>query len=139
CPYPDYSISCASRGELARVSRRPARRGGRGPEFARCVEHQQECRVEGGHSWPWLSSPIVWGDRVFVTSVVSESKMEVPKKGLYFGGERLTPSKEDHRWMVYCLDWQTGKVVWEKEAHKGKPMSTAHSKNSYASETPVTD
>jgi len=89
-----------------------------------------------GRAW---SSPIVWGDKVFVTSVVREGKAEAPKKGLYFGGEQSRPPTDLHRWVVYCLDWRTGKIVWERTAHKGVPTSTRHSKNSYASETPVTD
>src|SRR5262245_61230910 len=89
-----------------------------------------------GRGW---SSPIVWGDRIFLTSVVSEGKMEEAKKGLYFGGERTTPPADVHRWQVCCLDLKTGKILWQKTAHEGKPESTAHIKNSYASETPVTD
>ena len=84
------------------------------------------------------SSPIVWGDRVFVTSVVSAGETEPPKKGLYFGGERETP-KAEHRWVVYCVDWRTGKVRWEREVHRGLPPASRHLKNSFASETPVTD
>lgn len=85
------------------------------------------------------SSPIVWGDRVFVTSVVSEGKTEDPKKGLYFGGERAKPPTDEHRWVVYCLDLPTGMIVWERTAFKGAPSAGRHVKNSYASETPVTD
>src|SRR5882724_7750816 len=84
------------------------------------------------------SSPIVWGDRVFVTSVISSADVEKPKKGLYFGGERKPPSDE-HRWMVYAVDFQTGKILWQQEAHRGVPPGSRHLKNSYASETPVTD
>jgi outer membrane protein assembly factor BamB len=84
------------------------------------------------------SSPIVWGDKIFVTSVISAGAVEAPKKGLYFGGERGAP-KEEHRWMVYCVDWKTGKISWEREAYRGVPKTTRHLKNSYASETPVTD
>src|SRR3954463_2407687 len=43
-----------------------------------------------GRSW---SSPIVWGDRVFITSVVDAGKSEAPKKGLYLGGNRPEPPK----------------------------------------------
>src|SRR5205809_792384 len=64
-----------------------------------------------GRGW---SSPIIWGERVFLTSVVREGTYEEAKKGLYFGGERLTPSKDVHHWMIYCLDWSTGKTLWEK-------------------------
>jgi outer membrane protein assembly factor BamB len=84
------------------------------------------------------SSPVTWGDRIFVTSVISSASKEPPKKGLYFGGERGAPTYE-HRWMVYCLDFKTGKILWEREVHKGVPASSRHLKNSYASETPVTD
>ncbi len=83
------------------------------------------------------SSPIIWGDRIFVTTVISSAEVEKPKKGLYFGGERKAPTDE-HRWMVYAVDFSTGKIAWEREAHRGVP-GPRHLKNSYASETPVTD
>ncbi len=89
-----------------------------------------------GRGW---SSPVVWGDKVFVTSVVSAGKTEEPRKGLYFGGERFKVPSDVHRWMVYCVDWDTGKIRWERQAHEGVPPGTHHVKNSYASETPVTD
>ena len=88
-----------------------------------------------GSGW---SSPVVWGDRIFLTTVVSTAKTEPPKKGLYFGGERKAP-EDVHRWMVYCVDWKTGKLLWEREAHKSIPQSSRHLKNTFASETPVTD
>ncbi|MBS1809381.1 MAG: PQQ-binding-like beta-propeller repeat protein [Acidobacteria bacterium] len=84
------------------------------------------------------SSPIVWGDRIFVTSVINSDPKEAPKKGLYFGGERPAP-KDEHRWMVYAVDFKTGKILWEKELFRGAPPFSRHLKNSYASETPVTD
>jgi outer membrane protein assembly factor BamB len=84
------------------------------------------------------SSPVVWGNRIFLTSVISSTEIEKPKKGLYFGGERKPPNDE-HIWMVYCIDFNTGRKVWEKEVHRGVPPGPRHLKNSYASETPVTD
>jgi outer membrane protein assembly factor BamB len=89
-----------------------------------------------GRAW---SSPIVWGDRVFVTSAVGGTDAEKPKKGLYFGGERDKPSDKIHRWMVYCIDFNSGKILWEKLAHQAVPKHSLHIKNTYASETPVTD
>ena len=38
-----------------------------------------------GRGW---SSPIVWGDRIFLTTVVNDGETPEPKKGLYFGGNR---------------------------------------------------
>lgn len=88
-----------------------------------------------GRSW---SSPIVWGEKIFLTTAVSEGEEEAPKKGLYFGGNRDAPASM-HRWAVLCLDWKTGKVLWEKTVHRGPPPQARHLKNTFASETPVTD
>jgi len=89
-----------------------------------------------GRSW---SSPIVWGERVFVTAVVNSGESEPPKKGLYFGGDRPEPPKSEHHWKVLCLDLATGKVQWEKTVHRGAPPTAIHLKSSYGAETPVTD
>ncbi len=89
-----------------------------------------------GSGW---SSPVVWGDRIFVTSVISSVEPEAPKKGLYFGGNREGTPSDEHRWMVYAVDWKSGKILWEREVHRGVPRSSHHLKNTYASETPVTD
>lgn len=89
-----------------------------------------------GRGW---SSPIIAGEKIFLTTAVNEGEEEEPKKGLYFGGNREAPPKEAHRWIVCCLDYATGKTLWEKTAHHGSPEGTHHLKNTYASETPVTD
>jgi outer membrane protein assembly factor BamB len=89
-----------------------------------------------GRSW---SSPIVWGDRVFLTAVVNLGVSEPPKKGLYLGGERPTPSASEHHWKILCLDLSTGKVQWDKIANQGIPSTPIHLKSSYGAETPVTD
>ncbi|MEO2015797.1 MAG: PQQ-binding-like beta-propeller repeat protein [Fuerstiella sp.] len=89
-----------------------------------------------GRGW---SSPIVWGDRVFVTSVVNIGTTEEPKKGLYFGGDRPELPDSVHQWIVFCLDLESGKTLWQKQVHEGKPQTAIHLKSSYASETPITD
>jgi len=89
-----------------------------------------------GRSW---SSPIVWGDRVFITSVADAGESEAPKKGLYLGGNRPEPPKSEHQWKVFCLDLATGKIQWERTVYHGAPQTATHLKNTYGSETPVTD
>lgn len=89
-----------------------------------------------GRGW---SSPIVWGDRVFLTTVVNTGASEEPKKGLYFGGDRPKPADAVHQWKVYCLDSKSGEIRWERQVHEGKPETPIHLKSSYASETPITD
>ncbi|MCP4639417.1 MAG: PQQ-binding-like beta-propeller repeat protein [bacterium] len=89
-----------------------------------------------GRGW---SSPVVWGNRVFLTTAINQGKSEEPKKGLYFGGDRSDPPDSVHQWKVICLDLETGAVLWERQVHEGKPATPIHIKNSYASETPTTD
>ncbi|MGE5609751.1 MAG: PQQ-binding-like beta-propeller repeat protein [Bacillota bacterium] len=62
------------------------------------------------------SSPIVWGDRVFVTSAIAESRERV----------------------LLCLDRNTGKVLWQRTVLIA-PLEAKQIENSYASGTPVTD
>lgn len=88
-----------------------------------------------GAGW---SSPVVAGGRIFLTAAISTENKEPPKKGLYFGGNRGKPT-DVHRWMVYAFDFETGKVAWEREVHRGVPAIARHLKNTFASETPATD
>ena len=89
-----------------------------------------------GRGW---SSPIVWGDRVFLTTVLGGEEEQTPKKGFYTGGERTEAPSSEFQWKLLCLDLLTGKVRWERTVYRGEPSVPKHVKNSYASETPVTD
>ena len=51
----------------------------------------------------------------------------------------LASESEDVSYEVLALDARTGKVAWQREAHRGKPPGGRHRKNTYASETPATD
>ncbi|HUE70748.1 MAG TPA: PQQ-binding-like beta-propeller repeat protein [Pirellulaceae bacterium] len=86
--------------------------------------------------WGW-SSPVIWGDKIFVTSAVNQRQREKLVVGGYPGGR--TKPTDVHRWMTYCLDFESGKIVWEREAHQGVPPEERHPKNSYVNATPVTD
>lgn len=83
------------------------------------------------------SSPVVWGDRVFVTTAVSAEGGEYPV-GLDVGLRHA----EDHaryQWLVLALDRATGEVLWQRTVHEGYPRSKRHLKNSFATPTPATD
>lgn len=112
-----------------------------------------------GRGW---SSPIVWDGRVYVTSAIGAKPFKQPTPGLY-GNDYIAemqaqglprdeisrrvrardneiPEESDEiRYMVYALDAATGSLVWERQAHKSLPSGGRHRKNTYASETPVTD
>jgi len=112
-----------------------------------------------GRGW---SSPIVWGDQVFVTTAVSPGAFKQPSPGIY-GNDyaadliksgateaemmekviardvELPKESGELRFMVMSFDVKTGKLRWEKEAYKGPPGGGRHRKNTFASETPSTD
>jgi outer membrane protein assembly factor BamB len=112
-----------------------------------------------GRGW---SSPIVWGNRVYVTTAVNDGAFKAPSTGI-FGNDyaaelakqgvpeaeivkrvvtrdiELTSDTGAVSYRVYAFDAKTGRVVWQQEAHRGHPAGGRHRKNTYASETPVTD
>jgi outer membrane protein assembly factor BamB len=84
------------------------------------------------------SSPVVWGGQIFITSVVSSDKVTAPQPGIYPGSLPYN-TKARHRWLVYSVDVATGKIRWQQEVRNIVPPEPKHLKNSFASETPVTD
>ncbi|MDQ1592721.1 MAG: hypothetical protein QOG71_3348 [Pyrinomonadaceae bacterium] len=112
-----------------------------------------------GRGW---SSPIVTGGRVYLTSVTTEGKSKPPQIGTEYSNEyaaelmkqglsqeqvleRLTardielPQEVTLHYFLYCLDLKSGKVDWQKEFYTGRPPGGRHRKNSFTSESPVTD
>jgi outer membrane protein assembly factor BamB len=110
-----------------------------------------------GDGW---SSPVVAGNRVFVTSARGGFKpaqtgifgndyvAELQKQGLpdeevnkrvIARDIELSREVEEVSYLVHAFDAQTGKTLWQHEAHRGKPFGGRHRKNTYASETPATD
>jgi outer membrane protein assembly factor BamB len=83
------------------------------------------------------SSPVIWGNKIFVTTAVSSGKDET-RYGLF--GD-VAPVKDDpqHTWKVYAIDKSTGKILWERVAYEGIPKVKRHPKSTHAASTPVTD
>lgn len=112
-----------------------------------------------GRGW---SSPIVTGGKVYVTSVTTEGKSKEPQVGTEYSNEYVAelqaqklsmqeiikrlndrdielPNEVMLHYMLYRLDLKSGKVEWQKEFFAGRPPGGRHRKNSFVSETPVTD
>jgi outer membrane protein assembly factor BamB len=83
------------------------------------------------------SSPIVWGDRVFVTTAVSSQDEELVLGDE--GGIDLADDSDELSWRLYCLDNKSGEILWQHEAYAGVPRATRHVKSSQANSTPATD
>jgi outer membrane protein assembly factor BamB len=84
------------------------------------------------------SAPVIWGNRVYVTSAISGRGDNSLKIGLYGNIDAVNDDSE-HRWMVYCLDRRTGRKLWEAEAKRGVPQIKRHTKATHANSTPATD
>src|SRR5712675_808980 len=112
-----------------------------------------------GRGW---SSPIVSGHRVFLTTVTTDGESKAPQTGTEYSNEYAAelvkqglkmdevmkrvqardiemPTEVSLHYFLYCLDLETGKVTWKREFYSGHPPGGRHRKNSFASETPVTD
>ena len=84
------------------------------------------------------ASPIVWGNRVFVTTAISRAGDSTFRTGPY-GDVKPVEDLSEHTWKMYCLDKTTGKVLWEQVAFTGTPKVKRHTKGTQANSTPVTD
>lgn len=84
------------------------------------------------------SSPIVWGDRIYVTSALSGNPKATFRPGLYGDGD-ASEDRSRHKWVVYAIDKRTGKILWERVAFEGEPVDKRHIKSTYASASPATD
>lgn len=84
------------------------------------------------------SSPIVWGDRIFLTTAVSSDAGADFTPGLYGSGE-ASQDRSNHEWRVLCLNKHTGEQLWSQIASTGVPKDKRHIKATYANSTPATD
>lgn len=84
------------------------------------------------------SSPVVWGDSVYLTSAVNTEGGSLLKVGLY-GDIEPVDTEPVHRFVLYRIHKRTGKVLWERTAHEGVPKRRRHPKSTHANPTPVTN
>jgi outer membrane protein assembly factor BamB len=91
------------------------------------------------------SSPIVWGDRIFLTTAIEGAVVPGAKAPVHLmdGKEFKHPDSvgadRKHTLKVLCLDRASGKVVWERTAYEGTVYDDRHRKGSFAAPTPATD
>ena len=112
-----------------------------------------------GRGW---SSPIVTGGKVFVTTAITEGKSKAPQMGTDYSNDYVAelmkqglsqqevmkrvgerdiemPNEVTLHYFLYCLSLDTGAIAWKQEFYSGRPPGGRHRKNSFVSETPVTD
>jgi len=84
------------------------------------------------------SSPIVWDDRIYLTTAISSLPNASFKPGLY-GEGTASEDRSPQRWVVIALDRTTGRMLWQQTAYEGVPREKRHIKATYANATPATD
>ncbi|TDJ67486.1 MAG: pyrrolo-quinoline quinone [Planctomycetota bacterium] len=102
--------------------------------------------VETGQNVRWKtpiaglahSSPVIWGDRIFVTSAVRLEGPAELRVGLY-GDIAPVEDEGEQAFITLCLDKATGEILWEEVAWEGLPKFKRHTKGSFAASTPATD
>ena len=85
-----------------------------------------------------LSSPVIWGNKVFITSAISQTDRDGFKPGIY--GD-ISPVKDSsvHEWKVYCIDKYSGNFIWDRTSFKGIPRMKRHPKSTHANTSVATD
>lgn len=84
------------------------------------------------------SSPIIWGDRIYVGTAVRLAGKATLRTG-YYGDVKPAQDNDEQKWVVLCFDKKTGKKVWEQVIRTSKPATERHEKSSHANTTLVTD
>src|SRR5215467_7035080 len=108
------------------------------------------------------SSPIVVGRNIFLTTVTTDGKAKQPQVGFNYSNDYIAelqkqgfkgkelldrlnardfelPNDVTVHYFLYSIDLYSGKINWTREFHSGHPPGGRHRKNSFCSETPVTD
>jgi outer membrane protein assembly factor BamB len=84
------------------------------------------------------SSPIVWGDRIYLATAVRLSG-KAPLRIGYYGDVKAAQDNDEQKWMILCFDKKTGKRIWEKVLRTSKPATERHEKSTHANTTLITD
>jgi outer membrane protein assembly factor BamB len=84
------------------------------------------------------SCPVIWGEHLFVTSAVSAEGNKEVRIGIY-GDVESVEDDSVYDFVLYCLNKQSGEVVWQRTCKSARPAVKRHSKSSHANPTVATD
>ncbi len=102
------------------------------------IEWSEERNVRWKAALPGtgLSSPIVWGGQVFVTTAVPTGKKRAGEVSEHF---RQPFELEEQEFLVLAFARESGKELWRKRVNQAMPHEPTHPTNTYATPTPATD
>lgn len=85
------------------------------------------------------SSPVVWGNRIYLTSAERTDDGEASLKVGLYGDIKPVDDEGEIVFKVLALDLATGSPLWERTAHQGVPKIKRHTKATHANSTPATN
>jgi outer membrane protein assembly factor BamB len=137
--------SCFAQSEIDPSRQWSVYRGPQSSGFIDNVGLPENWNIESGENIKWkveipglaLSSPVIWGDNLFLTTAISDIDTLGFKTGIFGSSDAVV--NPEHVYKVYNFDIKTGKLKWERTAYTGIPEVGRHPKSSHANCTPVTD
>lgn len=137
-------LLCACLAEVAHAQNWPSFRGPNAVGVAESKTLPKNWNVDKAENLLWKtaipglghSCPIVWGNRIFVTTAVSADSSAFQTQTR---SNMPVAESAKYSWRLYCLDKQSGRIIWQKIAHEGEPRVKRHLKASHANAAPVTD
>lgn len=84
-------------------------------------------------------TPIVWGEKIFLTAAVPFGPQLEPRKSGRPGAHDNLAVSQRHRFIALAVARDTGRIVWQKTLREGLPKEGAHYTASLASASPVAD
>lgn len=84
------------------------------------------------------SSPVIWEDKIFITTAVNTMGEDSLKIGLY-GNIENVQDESVLEFRLICINKYTGEILWNKLSHKGVPKTKRHTKASHADPSPATN
>jgi outer membrane protein assembly factor BamB len=85
------------------------------------------------------STPIVWNDRIFLTTAIATGPALPPRPSTAPGNHDNLPVTHKHKFIALAVDRASGKIVWQKTLREALPHEQGHQTGSLASASPVTD
>jgi outer membrane protein assembly factor BamB len=124
----------------------PTFRGANGSGIGDGTDTPERWNLESGELIRWRievpglgnSSPVIWEDKVFITTAIAKDTDQAIRTGLTGSGESVDEAVP-HRWLVVAYDKANGQSIWETEVGAGVPLTQRHFKATQANSTPATD
>ena len=143
CPY--FHDGCIQADDVERLQNWPSWRGplrtGVAPAANPPVEWNENKNICWKTKLPGKghSSPVVWGDSIYVTTAIPYGPVLEPVPVTATGAHDNVDVTQRHRFVVICVDREDGEIRWQRTVADLLPHEGGHNTGSLASASPVTD